>query len=51
MADSWYLQKADQCARLAKATVDPSQRAEFETERRLWLQLAAVEARADKAKS
>jgi hypothetical protein len=39
----WYLLKADQCARLAKATLDPSQRTRFETERRLWLQLAEAE--------
>jgi hypothetical protein len=48
MADSWYLQKAEQCARLAKATAEPLRRAEFESERRLWLKVAEAEARADK---
>jgi hypothetical protein len=49
MADSWYLQKAEQCARLAKATPEPSRRAEFEAEGRMWLKLAEAEARAAKA--
>jgi hypothetical protein len=39
----WYLMKADQCERLAKAALDLSLRAKFETERRLWLELAEAE--------
>src|SRR5580658_6392912 len=38
-----YLMKADQCERLAKAALDLSQRAKFETERRLWLEPAEAE--------
>jgi hypothetical protein len=37
---AWYLHKADQCARLAKDTTDPRKRCDFETEGKLWLQIA-----------
>jgi hypothetical protein len=37
---AWYLHKADQCARLAKDTTDPRKRSDFETEGKLWLQIA-----------
>jgi hypothetical protein len=36
----WYLYKAGQCARLAKDATDPRKRLDFETERKLWLQIA-----------
>jgi hypothetical protein len=39
----WYVHKADQCARLAKAAIDARVRADFEAERELWLQIAAEE--------
>jgi hypothetical protein len=38
--DAWYYHKADQCARLAKDAIEPRKRSDFETERKLWLQLA-----------
>jgi hypothetical protein len=37
---AWYHQKAEQCARLAKDASEPRQRSDFETERKLWLQIA-----------
>jgi hypothetical protein len=37
---SWYYHKADQCARLAKDAIEPRKRSDFETERKLWLQIA-----------
>jgi hypothetical protein len=37
---AWYYHKADQCARLAKDAIEPRKRSDFETERKLWLQLA-----------
>jgi hypothetical protein len=37
---AWYLHKADQCARLAKDATEPRKRSDFETERKLWLQIA-----------
>jgi hypothetical protein len=36
---AWYLHKADQCARLAKDATEPRKRSDFETERKLWLQI------------
>jgi hypothetical protein len=36
---AWYLHKADQCARLAKDAIEPRKRSDFETERKLWLQM------------
>jgi hypothetical protein len=36
----WYIQKAEQCARLAASASDSSQRSKFETERTLWLEIA-----------
>jgi hypothetical protein len=37
---AWYLHKAEQCARFAKDATDPRKRSDFETERKLWLQIA-----------
>jgi hypothetical protein len=37
---AWYRQKADQCARLAKDATEPRERSDFETERKLWLEMA-----------
>jgi len=37
---AWYLHKADQCARLAKDATEPRKRSDFETEIKLWLQIA-----------
>jgi hypothetical protein len=36
---AWYYHKADQCAR-AKDAIEPRKRSDFETERKLWLQIA-----------
>jgi hypothetical protein len=44
---SWYEQKANQCAQMAKVTPDPLRRSEIEEERRLWLQIAEGEKRRD----
>ena len=38
---SFYLHKADQCAQMAKNARDPRTRSDLETERALWLQIAA----------
>jgi hypothetical protein len=43
MADTWCLQRAEQCARLARVAGDALLRAELETEARLWLQIAGSE--------
>jgi hypothetical protein len=37
---SWYRYKADQCARLAIDAIDPRKRSDFESERKLWLQIS-----------
>jgi hypothetical protein len=37
---AWYYHKADQCARLAKDAIEPRKRSDFETERKLWLEIA-----------
>jgi len=37
----WYIHKAEQCARLARAAVDRHERSKFKTERTLWLEIAA----------
>ena len=37
---AWYYHKADQCARLAKDADEPRKRYDFETERKLWLEIA-----------
>jgi hypothetical protein len=37
---AWYYHKADQCARLAKDANERRKRADFEIERKLWLQIA-----------
>src|SRR5580658_6382638 len=42
-----YHLKADQCARMAKDSVDPRQRSHLENESRLWFQIAIAEARQD----
>jgi hypothetical protein len=38
---AWYQHKADQRARMAKATVNPSKRADHKEIQRLWLEMAA----------
>jgi hypothetical protein len=40
-ADVWYLQKADQCLSLAKASTDARQRARYEEDAVHWRQIAA----------
>jgi hypothetical protein len=41
--DSWYLTKADQCQQLANdATTGPEMRARYQTEARLWREIAAA---------
>jgi hypothetical protein len=37
----WYVHKAQKCAEMAKDATDPAYRARFETEARLWLEIAA----------
>jgi hypothetical protein len=44
---AWYLQKVDQCARLAGEATEPSQRCRLESDRRAWLQILADEIGAD----
>ena len=39
--EAWYLKKADECVRLAKDEADPNRRAHYETEARLWREIAA----------
>ena len=41
MSAEWYHHKAEQCARLAKETTEPRKRTDLETERKLWLEIAA----------
>ena len=36
----WFVDKADECARLAKEAADPRLRSTLEYERALWLQIA-----------
>src|SRR3954453_11714727 len=43
----WYLQKVDQCARLAGEATELSQRGRHESDRRAWLQILADEIGAD----
>jgi hypothetical protein len=42
---TWFEQKAEQCAQLAKAEANPLQRSLLVEQSRLWLQIAALEAR------
>jgi hypothetical protein len=44
---AWYLQKVDQCSRLAGKATKPSQRCRHESDRRAWLQILAKEIGAD----
>jgi hypothetical protein len=44
---SWYLYKAEQCARMAKEAIDRRQLSYFETERKLWLEILEEEAQRD----
>jgi hypothetical protein len=37
----WYCHKADQCARLVKEARNAGDRANFEGERQMWLEIAA----------
>ena len=37
---AWYHHKAHQCAQMAKDAIDPKQRAAYEHEHKLWLQIA-----------
>lgn len=39
--EAWYLKKADECMRLAKDTADLHTRAHYETEAKLWREIAA----------
>jgi hypothetical protein len=47
MFAAWYLQKADQCARLADEATDPCDRDRFVSERSEWLRALADEIGAD----
>ena len=38
----WYLEKAQQCARMAKIATDPYTRTKFESEAKLWLEIAVA---------
>ena len=37
----WYLQKAQECRRMANDATDKYARTKFESERKLWLKIAA----------
>ena len=37
----WYVHKAQKCAQMAKDATDTDERTRFETEARLWLEIAA----------
>ena len=37
---AWYLDKASQCAQMAKDATEPYRRAVYEHEQQLWLQIA-----------
>jgi hypothetical protein len=37
----WYWRKAGECARQASETSDPRRRAEYETQNKLWRQIAS----------
>ena len=45
MSDTWFHQKAAQCAQLAKGAGNPVQRSLLEEESRMSLQIAAAEER------
>jgi len=38
---SWYLHKAEQCARMAKLTTDSHRRDSYKEDQRLWLVILA----------
>jgi hypothetical protein len=46
MSETWF-QKAERRAQLAKKAANPLERSLLEEQRRLWLQIAAAEARQD----
>jgi hypothetical protein len=37
---AWYHHKAEQCARMAKVTIDPKMRADYKERESLWLEIA-----------
>jgi hypothetical protein len=45
MSETWFHHKAAQCAQLAKDATNPLQRSLWEEQSRMWLQIAAAEAR------
>jgi hypothetical protein len=45
MSETWFHSKAEQRAQLAKKAANPLERSLLEEQRRLWLQIAAAEAR------
>jgi hypothetical protein len=45
MSQTWFHSKAEQRAQLAKKAANPLERSLLEEQRRLWLQIAAAEAR------
>jgi hypothetical protein len=45
----WYLHNVDKCARLAEDATDPSERAEYLSDRDAWLQVLAEEMGTDVA--
>jgi hypothetical protein len=45
MSQASFHRKAEQCAQLAKEAANPLQRSLLEEQSRLWLQIAAAEAR------
>jgi hypothetical protein len=45
MSETWFHSKAERRAQLAKKAANPLERSLLEEQRRLWLQIAAAEAR------
>jgi hypothetical protein len=47
MPDTWFHSKAEQCAQQAKKATSSWERSLLQEQRKLWLQIAAAEARQD----
>jgi hypothetical protein len=50
MSQTWIHSKAEQRAQLAKKAANPLERSLLEEQRRLWLQIAAAEARREEGR-
>jgi hypothetical protein len=50
MSETWFHSKAEQLAQLAKKAANPLERSLSEEQRRLWLQIAAAEARQEEGR-